>query len=94
MQLRVTTLRKGAATTVRVEGGLDRDNVSTLLAEVGEAPSGVVLDLSGLRSADTVAVRDLRKLKAAGARVEGASLYVAHLLEVEVHDPGAEPPEK
>ena len=86
MQLRVTTLQNGAAMTVRVEGGLDRDNVSTLLAEVGTTPAGVVLDLSGLRSADAVAVRDLQKLKAAGARVKGASLYVARLLEAGERD--------
>jgi len=88
--VRITTLKGRAGTTVRVEGGLDRGNVSQLVAEVGTAPGGVVLDLSCLRSADAVAVHALRELKAAGVAVEGASLYIAHLLETAERDPGDE----
>jgi hypothetical protein len=44
MQLRITTLKDKAATTVRVEGGLDRANVSQLVAEVEAAAVPVVLD--------------------------------------------------
>ena len=90
MQLRITTVKDKAATTVRVEGGLDRGNVSHLVAEVGTAPAGVVLDLCCLRSADAAAVHVLQELKAAGAVVDGASLYVARLLETAEQDPGEE----
>jgi hypothetical protein len=89
--VRVTTLKDRAARTLRVEGGLDRGNVSQLVAEVGTAPTGVVLDLCCLRSADAVAMRALQELKAAGVAVEGASLYIAHLLETAPPDPGDEP---
>ena len=88
MLVRITTLKDKAATTVRVEGGLDRDNVSQLVAEVGPAPAGVVLDLCCLRSADAAAVHALQELMAAGAVVEGASPYVARLLEKVEPDPG------
>ena len=91
VQVRITTLKDGAATTVRVEGGLDRGNVSQFVAEVETAPAGVVLDLRGLRSADAAAVHVLQELKAAGAVVEAASVYIAHLLETAERDPGDEP---
>ena len=91
VQVRITTLKDGAATTVRVEGGLDRGNLFQLVAEVGTAPAGVVLDLCCLRSADAAAVHVLQELKAAGAVVEGASLYIARLLETAERDPGDEP---
>jgi anti-anti-sigma regulatory factor len=90
MQLRITTLKDKAATTVRVEGGLDRANVSQLVAEVEAAAVPVVLDLCCLRSADSAAVHVLQELKAAGAAVEGASLYIARLLETAERDPGDE----
>jgi len=86
--VRITTLKDIAGTSVRVEGGLDRDNVSQLVAEVGPAPAGVVLDLCCLRSADAAAVHALQELMAAGAVVEGASPYVARLLEKVEPDPG------
>jgi hypothetical protein len=89
--VRITALKDTAAPTVRVEGGLDRDNVSQLLGEVGPAPAGVVLDLCCLRSADAAAVHTLQELMAAGAVVEGASPYVARLLEEVEPDTGEGP---
>lgn len=83
MAVRITTLRNGPGTVVRVEGNLDRDTLPELALEGRSAAPGLTLDLSGLRGADVAAVHTLRELIAGGAVVRGASLYVAQLLEIE-----------
>ena len=90
MLLRITTLKGGRTTTLRVEGGLDQGNVSQLVTEVEAAPAAVVLDLCRLRSADAVAVHVLQELKASGVAMEGASLYIARLLTMIERAPGDE----
>jgi anti-anti-sigma regulatory factor len=68
---------------VRVEGRLDSETVhelETLLAGINSRDR-VVLDLSGLASIDHDGRRMLVRLRAAGHRIVGASLYIHQLLE-------------
>ena len=49
------------------------------------AGTKVVIDLSGLQSADTASVHALRELIAQGAILQGAPAYVAQLLAIDAH---------
>ncbi len=85
MVVRITTSKSksDSTATVRVEGNLCWDDLSQLASEVRSLEKEVVLDLSGLRSADAAAICALQELIAEGAVPQGASLYIAGLLEAE-----------
>jgi ABC-type transporter Mla MlaB component len=69
--------------TIRVEGRLGRDDLAELLALVGSENqcATTTLELSGLTSADPDGRAALARLKQAGCRLVGASLYLHTLLE-------------
>ena len=85
MVVRISRSRSGSVATLRVEGHLDRDNLSELASEARLAGTKVVIDLSGLQSADTASVHALRELIAQGAILQGAPAYVAQLLAIDAH---------
>lgn len=68
---------------VRVEGDLDSGSLDPLRSTLGLARGGSrrTVDLAGVRSVDGAAGRVLRELREGGVRLEGASLYIARLLE-------------
>lgn len=68
---------------VHVDGRLDSETVhelETFLAAT-DLPERVALDLSGLASLDHRGRSALVRLRAAGHRIVGASLYIHQLLE-------------
>ncbi len=64
---------------IRVEGRLDGQSVPELHA-MASAGAGAV-DLTGLVSVDRAGAEALARLRRAGWRITGASLYVESLLE-------------
>ena len=62
-------------TTIRVEGQLTSDGVPEVRAACESANPPFRLDLSGLQSADSDAIRALQSLLEAGAEPRGASPY-------------------
>lgn len=62
---------------LRIDGRLGRDGLADLMRACEEATTPITLDLSGLRLADDAAVDALRRLESGGARVAGASQYLA-----------------
>ena len=62
-------------TIIRVEGQLTSDGVPDLRAACESANPPFRLDLSGLQSADSDAIRALQSLLEAGAEPRGASPY-------------------
>lgn len=82
--MRLTTEMTGdGQLTIRVEGRLGRDDVAELQALVGSENqgAGTTIELSGLTSADPDGRAALARLKQAGCRLVGASLYLHKLLE-------------
>ena len=65
---------------VRLEGWLEGEAVAELERVVNVGCGPLRLDLSELRSADTVGIEALRALRAAGAALVGASPYIRLLL--------------
>ena len=80
MAIRVTTTTDGISSTIRVEGRLDKTNLSELLNECRSAGSPLKLDLAGLMSVDSDGVETLRSLAAEGAELCGSSPYIRQLL--------------
>jgi anti-anti-sigma regulatory factor len=81
MTIRITTSSDSKRTTIRVEGRLTAEGVPDLRREVDLAGSPLRLDLSGLMSADTEGIRELRALSAEGAELRGGSAYIRQLLD-------------
>ena len=81
MTIRITTAKENRATTIRVEGRLDAEAVPDLQREVKQAGAPQQLDLSGLISADTEGIKELRALSAKGAELRRASAYLRQLLD-------------
>ena len=81
MTLRITSSTNDSVRIVRVEGRLAAEFVAELLAESQTDLPRLRLDLSGLQSADREGLRTLRKLRADGAVLEGASPYILELLD-------------
>src|SRR5262249_13435808 len=77
--LKLTKSTSQGGGVVRVEGRLDRAGVTELL-KACEGSAGT-LDLAGLLGADADGWAALARLRRAGWKVRGASLYVASVLE-------------
>ena len=80
MIIRIATSEDNETTTIRVEGRLDAGAVPALQTEVELAGAPLRLDLSGLISADSEGIKELRALSAKGAELRGASAYIRQLL--------------
>jgi anti-anti-sigma regulatory factor len=80
MTVRITRATVDGDLCIRIEGGLEGADASSLEDELApEAPS-LRIDLSGLLSADPAAVRSLKSLRDSGAQLTGGSIYIRHLL--------------
>ena len=79
--IRITTRLDGSVRTVQVDGRL----LSGEIAELSRACQGpcdsLVIDLSDLSFADDGGVRVLKELRANGAKLHGAGLYLSTLLQ-------------
>ncbi len=84
MAIRVTTTTDGISSTIRVEGRLDKTNLSELLNECRSAGSPLTLDLAGLMSVDSDGVETLRSLAAEGAELRRVSPYIRQLLRLHI----------
>jgi anti-anti-sigma regulatory factor len=80
LTFRITGISGEDETIIRLEGRLSAKRVEDLKKAVQVPPETVLLDLSGLRSADTDGVRALRSISAKGAKLVGASPYIRQLL--------------
>ena len=82
MSVRITTCRsrRGSGVIVRVEGWLDADGAAELEGAVAGLAGRVSVELSGLRSADEAGLSSLRRLRAGGVALTGASPYLRLLL--------------
>ena len=80
MAIRITTTTDGTSWTIRLEGRLDKSNISELLVECRSTGSPLKLDLAGLMSVDADGVEALRALTADGAELLGISPYIRQLL--------------
>ena len=80
MAFRITSVSGEGETIVRLEGRLGARGVKDLKKMIQEASGIVLLDLSGLQSADAESVRALRSISAKGVKMVGASAYVRQLL--------------
>lgn len=65
---------------LRIEGSLDASTIATLDALLSGRDTPRALDLTGLRSVDAAGRDLLLRLRAAGAQLRGASVFVRHLL--------------
>jgi anti-anti-sigma regulatory factor len=80
LTFRITSASGEDETIIRLEGRLSAKRVEDLEKAVQVAPGTVLLDLSGLRSADAEGVMALRSFAAEGAKLVGASPYIRQLL--------------
>ena len=80
MTIRVTTEAEETVTTIRIEGQLTSVSVPDVRAACESANPPLRLDLSGLRSADSGAIRALQSLSEAGAELHDATPYIRQLL--------------
>jgi anti-anti-sigma regulatory factor len=80
MTFRISTASGEDETIIRLEGRLDAGGVKDLKKAIQEAAGTVLLDLSGLQSADAEAVLALRSFAAKGAKLVGTSPYIRQLL--------------
>jgi hypothetical protein len=89
VELRLTVTRRKRSTVVRVDGRLMIDNLTELREVVGTVSGHAVIDLTNLLSVDDLGIAMLRSLADDGARLVGASPYVALLLEDGTAGPAA-----
>ncbi len=80
MTFRITSVSGTDETILRLEGRLGATGVKDLKKAMQAAPGTVLLDLSGLQSADAEGVLALRSFAAKGAKLVGASPYIRQLL--------------
>ena len=83
MTFRITSVSGTDETILRLEGRLGATGLKDLKKAVQAAPGAVLLDLSGLQSADAEGVLALRSFAAKGAKLVGASPYIRQLLDEE-----------
>ena len=80
MTIRVSTEGGKTITTIRIDGQLTSTGVDDLRGACESAKPPLRLDLSGLLSADSDAIRALKSLSEAGAELHGANPYMNQLL--------------
>jgi anti-anti-sigma regulatory factor len=83
MTCRISTASGEDETIIRLEGRLDARGVTDLTKVFQAAATTVLLDLSGLQSADAEGVLALRSFAAKGAKLVGASPYIRQILDEE-----------
>jgi anti-anti-sigma regulatory factor len=77
---RITSASGEDETIIRLEGRLSAKRVEDLKKAFQMARGTVLLDLSGLQSADAEGVLALRSFAAKGTKLVGASPYIRQLL--------------
>jgi anti-anti-sigma regulatory factor len=77
---RIDLVEGAAGTSVQVAGRLDERAARELVDACSRRQGALTVDLRELVSADRFAVEALRGLRSAGARLVGASPYIATLL--------------
>ena len=80
MTIRVSTEAGKTMTTIRIEGQLTSDGVPDVRAACESASPPIRLDLSGLQSADSDAIRALQSLSETGAELRDANPFINQLL--------------
>ena len=80
MELRLTVTRRARSTVVHVDGRLTTVNLKDLEGLINAVQGQTIVDLSNLLSTDDAGVATLRTLAGKGARLVGASPYIALLL--------------
>jgi len=81
LTFRIDSISGEDETIIRLEGRLGAKGVNDLKKSIQQASGLVLLDLSGLRSADAEGVRALRSISAKGAKLIGVSSYIRQLLD-------------
>ena len=81
--VRITVAEERSVRRIRVEGRLSGEEVAELDGVIGDDPSAVCLELSNLRSADAPGLAALRRLRATGIEMRGASPHLAWQIEEE-----------
>ena len=85
MTVRIETSAGEKKPTVSVAGRLEGLGVGEFVRTCRSIEGELVLDLSGLRSADAEGIEAIQKLVQGGARLRGASPFIRLLLESEQH---------
>lgn len=85
----IATHRESGTWVVQVAGWLSPEGARTLRDALSGKEGPIRLDLTGLRFAEQSALGTVRLLEMGGARVEGASPYIARLLHAAPVDDGA-----
>jgi anti-anti-sigma regulatory factor len=80
MTVRITRATVDGDRCIRIEGRLEGTDASSLEDEFAPAAPSLRIDLSGLLSADSDAIRSLKSLRDQGAELTGGSVYIRHLL--------------
>lgn len=80
MSCRIDVLEELGVRVVRVQGRLTGAHAADLLAVCLEAPRSPRVDLSGLSSADSIAVEALRRLQSDGIELTGVPRYLEFTL--------------
>jgi hypothetical protein len=81
MSVCIRVEREGNVSVVRIEGRLDGDGVRELQSACAELTHPMVLELSGLLTAEAEGVEAIRDLRTDGAILRGGSPYVTLLLD-------------
>jgi ABC-type transporter Mla MlaB component len=81
MTLRITPAGSGPSATLKVDGRLTSEEVAELRLACDRVEGRLILDLSGLQSADRQGVSVLQELRTKGAELIGASPYLQILLD-------------
>jgi hypothetical protein len=77
---RIDVTEETGSASVRVAGRLDESSAHVLLELCHDRMGALLIGLEDLVSADRAAIETLQDLRAAGARLVGASPYMAMLL--------------
>jgi ABC-type transporter Mla MlaB component len=81
MTLRITPPGSGPSATLKIDGRLTSEEVAELRHACDRVEGRLILDLSGLQSADRQGVSVLQELRTKGAEFIGASTYLQLLLD-------------
>jgi anti-anti-sigma regulatory factor len=81
MTVRIETTSEGSKTIVTVAGRLAGSATHEFLRACRSTKSEFVLDLSGLRSADSEGIEAIRELVREGRKLRGASPFIRLLLD-------------
>jgi hypothetical protein len=81
MTVRISKTTDGRPIVIRVDGHLVSEDIPELDKECRSIEGPLLLDLSGLLSADESGVTRIRELAQQGAKLRGTSHYVQMLLD-------------